>query len=116
MTGVESRQFVGLITDYGHTLGLEVLECEAEVKDRLGSGTDNHDRCLRQFIEVGRYIKSLLCMTMHAADTSGSEDLDSSHSGNDHRGGDGGRSIFFTCDKYRQVTTRSLDDCRSFLS
>ena len=116
MSGVERRQFVGLISDDGHAFGLQVLECEPEIQDRLGTGANDHDGCLRQFLEIGGDVECLLRASVHASDAAGSEDPYACHGGDDHGRRHGGSSVGLAGDKHGQVSPRRFGHREPFLT
>ena len=54
-------------------LGLEHFQCQGQIQDRFGTGTDDGNVRTGQFFQIGRNIKRLLCAAVNAADAAGDE-------------------------------------------
>ena len=104
MAGVECGQFLGAVADDGYAFSLQVLECESQIENRLGSGTDDHHGGHGQFLEVGADVHGGFGTAVHAADAAGGKHLDARHGGNNHSRGYGGGSVLATGDEHGQVT------------
>ena len=116
LAGVERGQLAGAVANDGDALGLQILKRQAEVKDRLCARADDHNRGLSQLLKVGGNVHRGLGAAVYAADAAGGEDLDASHVGDYHGGGDGGSAVNSACDERGQVAAAGLGDIVSGLA
>ena len=56
MTGPEGRHVVGPVADKRHPHGLQNLTRSRQIEDQFRTGTDNSNRCMCQFKQIGRDI------------------------------------------------------------
>ena len=86
----ECRQVGLTIGDDRHAQRFQHLQRFGQIKDRLGPGSHHGNRGLRQFLQVGGYVKTPLRPAMDAADATGGKDRDPGKAGADHGCGDRG--------------------------
>ena len=86
-----------------------------ESRVHLGSGCSN-DVAACEFFEIRGNIQRVFNTAMHAPDTACREHTDAGHCGDDHRGGDGRRSVLLANDDERQITTTALDNVCALLA
>ena len=106
LAGVERGQLVRAVAEHGHALRLQILQRQAEVEDGLRARAHDHDRRLRQLLQVGGDVHGRLGAAVHAADAAGGKDGDARHVGDHHRRGDGGGAVRDD----RQVAAGDLGD------
>ena len=108
LTGVESGELLCAIADHRHTLGLQILQSQAQIQNRLRTGTNHHHGSLPQFFQIGGDVHGGFCTPVHTANAAGSKHTDTGHMGNDHGGGNGGSTVLAPGTQNRQVPAGSL--------
>ena len=116
LAGVECGELIRAVADDGDALGLEIFEGQAEVEDGLCACADDHDGGLGELLKVGGDIHGDFSAAVHAADAAGGKDVNASHVGNDHSGGDGGSAVCSACDERGQIAAAGLGDAAAGLA
>ena len=84
MPAVKRRELLRAEADDRHAVGLQILQRQAKIQDRLGPGADHRDRRIRQLLQIGRDVHRGFRPAMHAADAACSEEGDARHMGDHH--------------------------------
>ena len=108
LAGVEGGELLSTVTDDRHAVGLQILQRQTEVQNRLGTGADHHDGGVGQLLQIGRDVEGLLSAAVHAADAASGEHLNACHVSDDHGGGDGGGTVLALGYQNGQVAAAGL--------
>ena len=91
-------------------MGFQVLECQANIENRFGTGADHSHIGVSQFLQVGRNVQCGLGASVDTTDAARRKDPDTSQIGDDHGGSDGCGSVQAFGQDEGDVAAAGLDD------
>ena len=97
-------------------MGLQIFKGQAKVKNAFCTGTDNHDRRMRQLLKIGGNIHGFGRTAVDTADPAGGKYFDAGHVRNDHGRGYGRGTVFPPCAEHSQIAAGGLGNGAAFFA